>query len=48
VGGPAGVGLDVEKRLRAAGCIVQRVAGKTPEETAARLQRMADEGKKLV
>ena len=48
VGGPAGVGLDVEARLRAAGCIVQRVAGSTPEETAAKLRRMADEGEKLL
>ncbi len=47
VGGPAGVGPDVEARLRAAGCVVQRVAGKTPAETAAKLQRMAREGRKL-
>ncbi len=34
VGGPDGVSPQVEARLRAAGCLVQRIAGKTPEETA--------------
>jgi len=48
VGGPEGVGVDVEARLRAAGCIVQRIAGKTPTETAEILQRMAREGRKIV
>ncbi len=48
VGGPAGVGPQVEARLRDAGCIVQRVAGKTTEETAALLGRMAREGRKLL
>ena len=48
VGGPAGVAPQVEARLRAAGCLVQRVAGDTPQETAALLQRMAREGRKWV
>ena len=48
VGGPAGVGPQAEARLREAGCIVQRVAGKTTEETAALLGRMAREGRKLL
>jgi len=46
VGGPAGVDPQVEARLRAAGSLVQRVAGKTPQETAALLQRMAREDRK--
>ena len=48
VGGPAGVAPQVEARLRADGCLVQRVAGDTPQETAALLQRMAREGRKWV
>jgi len=37
---------SLEARLRAAGSLVQRVAGKTPQETAALLQRMAREDRK--
>ena len=44
VGGPAGVSPAVEARLRAAGCIVQRVAGANPAETVAMLQGMAAAG----
>ena len=40
VGGPAGVSPEVEARLRAAGCMVQRVAGQTPAETAALLRKL--------
>jgi hypothetical protein len=48
VGGLAGVDVGTEARLRDAGCIVQRVAGKTTKETAALLQRMASEGRKMI
>ena len=48
VGGPAGVGAEVEARLRASGCLVQRVAGRTPGETVAKLKDMARQGRKLV
>jgi len=41
VGGPAGVSPQTEARLRDAGCIVQRIAGQTPQETAQLLQKLA-------
>jgi len=48
VGGPLGVTRATEARLRDAGCIVQRVAGKTTQETAALLKQMAREGQMLL
>lgn len=48
VGAPAGIGLDVEAELRASGCIVQRIAGETPEETAAMLASLANANSPLL
>ncbi len=48
VGGPLGVSSDVEQRLREAGCIVRRIAGKNEEETKAILDRLAEEGDPFV
>ena len=48
VGGPAGVSTKVEAQLRADGCQVQRIAGKTAEETAAILKRLAKQGREIL
>ena len=48
VGGPAGVGPEVEARLRNEGCTVQRVAGETTQETAALLRRMVEDGRSVL
>jgi hypothetical protein len=48
VGGPAGVPADIEEMLRAAGCSVQRVAGKTSRQTRALLDAMANEGRRFL
>lgn len=48
VGGPLGVSEEAEQRLRAAGCKVERIAGKNPEETKAILTEMARKGQRFL
>jgi N-acetyl-anhydromuramyl-L-alanine amidase AmpD len=48
IGGPSGVSENIEEMLRAAGCRVQRVAGKTARQTRALLQAMAKDGRRFL
>ena len=48
IGGPAGVSPEVEARLRDDGCQVQRIAGKTPADTAALLHKLVERGHYLM
>jgi len=48
IGGPAGVPVASEEMLRAAGCRVQRIAGKTGRETRAMLDGMASSGQRFL
>ena len=41
IGGPTGVSSEVETRLQETGCIVQRVAGKSEQETKRLLEKLA-------
>ena len=48
VGGPLGVPDSVIEELRASGCLVERVAGDSPEATKALLDQMAEEGRRFL
>ena len=48
IGGPDGVPMEVEQMLRAAGCRVQRVAGKNAKQTRALLDTMARDGQRFL
>jgi len=48
IGGPGGVSLEVEQMLRAAGCRVQRIAGKSSAQTRALLDALAKEGRRFL
>jgi len=48
VGGPMGVPVEVEQRLRSAGCKVERVAGKDEAETKQLLDDMAKTGHRFL
>jgi N-acetyl-anhydromuramyl-L-alanine amidase AmpD len=48
VGGPGGVDTEVEERLRAAGCQVDRVAGKNEAETKKLLDNLAKSGQRFL
>jgi hypothetical protein len=48
VGGPLGVSSESEALLRAAGCVVERVAGENFTETKALLDKMAEEGRRFL
>jgi hypothetical protein len=48
VGGPTGVSPQVEARLRTAGCVVQRVAGKNSAETRALMEQLAKQNGPLL
>jgi len=48
IGGPLGVPDSVAEDLRASGCIVERVAGNSPQATKALLDQMAEEGKRFL
>lgn len=47
VGGPEGVSLAAEAELRAAGCRVQRIAGKNARETRRLLETLARDGQRF-
>ncbi|MDD3824715.1 MAG: N-acetylmuramoyl-L-alanine amidase [Anaerolineae bacterium] len=47
VGGPLGVSRQVEEWLRAAGCKVERIAGKDEAETQRQLDELAEKGKRF-
>jgi len=48
VGGPGGVSIDIENRLRAAGSQVERLAGKDEVETKEMLDNLAESGKRFL
>ncbi|MEA3344648.1 MAG: peptidoglycan recognition family protein [Chloroflexota bacterium] len=48
IGGPLGVPDSTAQELRASGCVVERVAGDSPEATKALLDQMAEEGKRFL
>jgi len=47
IGGESGISLQTEEELRAAGCSVQRLAGKNPKETRRLLDALAREGRRF-
>lgn len=47
VGGPAGVSLEAEQQLRAAGCLVERLSGADFAETQAMLNKLATSGRRF-
>lgn len=48
VGGNLGISPQEERKVRAAGCKVERVAGKNPKETRKMLNSMAADGKRFL
>ncbi len=48
VGGPGGVSLEAETRLRTAGCQVDRIAGQDEEETKKMLDDLAESGQRFL
>ena len=48
VGGTAGVSQQIEDMLRAAGCRVQRIAGKNAKETRSLLDTLAKDGQRFL
>jgi len=48
VGGPQGVDAAAEAQLRQVGCLVERIAGATPEETRRLLEEMAAENRRFL
>ena len=48
IGGPLGVPDSVAEYLQASGCVVERVAGDSPEATKALLDQMAEEGRRFL
>ncbi len=48
IGGPLGVSVEVEQKLRNAGCRVERIAGETSADTAAILDDMARRGQRFL
>ncbi|UCC63572.1 MAG: N-acetylmuramoyl-L-alanine amidase, partial [Anaerolineae bacterium] len=48
VGGPGGVSMEIEERLRDAGCQVDRVAGKDEAETKKLLDELAQSGRRFL
>lgn len=48
IGGPGGVARQVEDMLRAAGCRVQRIAGKNAKETRSLLDTLARDGQRFL
>lgn len=48
IGGLLGVPDSVAEDLRASGCLVERIAGDTPQATKALLDQMAEEGKRFL
>jgi N-acetyl-anhydromuramyl-L-alanine amidase AmpD len=48
IGGEAGVGSDIERMLEEHGCRVERVSGRTDEETSVLLTDMARQGRRFM